>query len=282
MSFYLGCAVWSYQGWIGNFYPSKTPQKDFLSLYSQRLTSVEGNTTFYAIPNTKTINRWVEQTPPQFKFCLKFPQIVTHQGRLLEKVDQAMEFIERVKPLDSRLGPLFLQLPPTYSPDYLDDLSQFVSILSQEKILLSVEVRHNDWFRPEWEEKLNHCLRQQQVGRVILDTRPIYQSNVPKVAQSRPKPNLPLHLNLTANFTLLRFISHPILDHNIHYLNTWIKQVDEWLNQGIDIYFFVHCPLEEKSPFTARYFQQQLEQHKINVPPLPWEKIPSVQQLSLF
>lgn len=282
MSFYLGCAVWSYQGWIGNFYPSKTPKKDFLSLYSQRLTAVEGNTTFYAIPNAKTINRWVEQTPPQFKFCLKFPQIVTHQGRLLEKVDQAMEFIERVKPLGSRLGPLFLQLPPTYSPDYLDDLSQFVSILSQERILLSVEVRHRDWFIPEWEEKLNHCLRQQQVGRVILDTRPIYQGNVPKVAQSRPKPNLPLHLNSTAKFTLIRFISHPILDHNIHYLNTWVTQVDEWLSQGIDIYFFVHCPLEEKSPFTARYFQQQLEQHKINVPPLPWQQIPSVQQLSLF
>ncbi|MGK7947197.1 MAG: DUF72 domain-containing protein, partial [Microcystaceae cyanobacterium] len=49
MTFYLGCAVWSYEGWLGSFYPTKTPKKDFLSLYSQRLTAVEGNTTFYAV-----------------------------------------------------------------------------------------------------------------------------------------------------------------------------------------------------------------------------------------
>lgn len=282
MSFYLGCAVWSYPGWVGNFYPPKTAAKHFLTLYSERLTAVEGNTTFYAIPDNKTIIRWREQTPSGFKFCLKFPQTVTHQGRLLNKVEQGIEFIQQVKPLGDRLGPLLLQLPPNYSPNYLDDLSEFLTILFQENLPLSVEVRHPDWFTIEGEKTLNHILKKQGIGRVILDSRPIYQKNSSEIIQSRRKPNLPLHLNVTSNFILIRFISHPQFSDNIDYLHNWVKQVDEWLKKEIDIYFFVHCPIEEESPFIARNFQTMLENHQVNIPVLPWEQVTFVQQLSLF
>lgn len=48
MNFRLGCAVWSYKGWVGDFYPQRSRPTKFLHLYSQRLTAVEGNTTFYS------------------------------------------------------------------------------------------------------------------------------------------------------------------------------------------------------------------------------------------
>ncbi|NER92987.1 MAG: DUF72 domain-containing protein, partial [Symploca sp. SIO1B1] len=51
MSFFLGCAVWAYKGWIGEFYPPGSKAGEFLSLYCQRFTTVEGNTTFYSVPN---------------------------------------------------------------------------------------------------------------------------------------------------------------------------------------------------------------------------------------
>jgi uncharacterized protein YecE (DUF72 family) len=45
--FYIGCAVWAYKDWVGELFPPGSKSADFLSLYSRRLTTVEGNTTFY-------------------------------------------------------------------------------------------------------------------------------------------------------------------------------------------------------------------------------------------
>ncbi|PMB01960.1 hypothetical protein CI594_08400 [Fischerella thermalis CCMEE 5196] len=48
-------------------------------------------------------------------------------------------------------------------------------------------------------------------------------------------------------------------------------------------YFFVHCPLEERSPNTARHFQKLLEQNGVKVPPLPWDNLDSPpNQLNLW
>ena len=63
MNFFIGCAVWAYKGWAGNLYPRNSRPAEFLHLYSRRFTTVEGNTTFYAVPNAETITRWKTQTP---------------------------------------------------------------------------------------------------------------------------------------------------------------------------------------------------------------------------
>lgn len=284
MNFYLGCAVWSYKGWVGNFYPPKSQAKDFLRLYSQRLTTVEGNTTFYAVPETTTVEKWATETPSGFKFCLKVPKEITHNGLLVPTIPKAIAFIERISKLGDRNGPIFLQLPPSYSPEYLEDLTHFLEELAKEKILLALEVRHRDWFKPTSAMQLNNLLERFGIGRVLLDSRPIYDSpNDPQIASQRRKPKLPLQPCLTANFSLVRFISHPQPEYNQSFLQEWVTQSDRWLQQGIDLYFFVHCPIEERSPFTARHFQQMLEQQNVNVPILPWQKLESSPiQLDLF
>ena len=66
MNFFLGCAIWAYKGWMGEFYPHGTRAGDFLHLYSRRFTTVEGNTTFYAVPKDETVTRWTNQIPPGF------------------------------------------------------------------------------------------------------------------------------------------------------------------------------------------------------------------------
>lgn len=76
MNFLLGCAVWAYKGWIGEFYPPKSQAGELLHLYSQRLRTVEGNTTFYAIPSSETIAQWKSQMSPGFRFCPKSPLIL--------------------------------------------------------------------------------------------------------------------------------------------------------------------------------------------------------------
>ena len=284
MNFYLGCAVWSYKGWVGNFYPPKSQSKDFLRLYSQRLTAVEGNTTFYAVPEATTIERWATETPTNFKFCLKLPKEITHNGLLMPFLPKAIAFLERVSLLGDRLGCVFLQLPPSYSPDYLEDLTDFLGFLSKEKKALALEVRHLDWFDETYTTQLNAYLENLGIGRVLLDTRPIYNCpDDPQLASERRKPKVPLQACITANFALIRFISHPQQEYNQFFLQEWVTQLDRWLRQSIEIYFFVHCPNEERSPHTARYFQQMLEQQGVKVPSLPCDRPESSPvQLRLF
>ena len=284
MNFHLGCAVWSYKGWVGDFYPPKSHPKDFLRLYSQRFTAVEGNTTFYAVPQRDTLARWAAQTPPGFKFCLKLPKEFTHNGLLQPSIPGALDFLERVGELGDRLGPIFAQLPPSYSPEYAEDLTAFLRVLPAAQIPLALEVRHLDWFKEPHGSQLRGILAQFGVGRVLLDTRGIYNSSDdPQVNSQRRKPKLPLQPSVTAGFSLIRFISHPQREVNQSFLEEWAVRLDSWLRQGLQIYFFVHCPIEERSPGTARCFQQLLEQRGANVPPLPWNQVNFFpQQLSLF
>jgi uncharacterized protein YecE (DUF72 family) len=284
MNFYLGCAVWSYKGWVGNFYPPKSQSKDFLGLYSQRLTTVEGNTTFYAFPEENTIARWAMQTPSGFKFCLKMPRDITHNRLLMPSLQGAIAFIDRINKLGDRAGPVFLQLPPSYSPEHIKDLTDFLKALATETKALALEVRHLEWFNEGYESQLNNLLKQLGIARVLLDTRPIYDSpDDPQIASQRRKPKVPLHPCITSDFTLVRFISHPRSQYNQTFLQEWVKQIDSWLQQGTNIYFFVHCPVEERSPFTALSLQQMLKEQGVKVPALPWEEIESSPvQLRLF
>jgi uncharacterized protein YecE (DUF72 family) len=284
MNFRIGCAVWSYKNWVGNLYPSYAREGDFLKLYSQRFLTVEGNTTFYAVPEEKTVRRWEEQTSDNFRFCLKLPRDITHQGLLVPQIDRALDFMARVENLGDKLGCIFVQLPPNYSPMYLEDLGNFLEGLSQDKIRLAVEVRHLDWFVDRERECLNNILDKLNIARVVLDTRPIYNcADDPQVAVKRKKPKVPLIEDITTDFTLVRFISHPIKEYNRIYLEEWTEKIDLWLAQKKDIYFFVHCPIEDYSPQMAQDFQRLLEAKKVPVPPLPWDILEFVpQQLKLF
>src|SRR5579863_4427443 len=79
--FYIGCPMWGYKEWVGTFFPPRTAQSDFLRLYSRRLLTVEGNTTFYALPTAQVIAHWRSETPPGFHFCPKISRDISHAQR---------------------------------------------------------------------------------------------------------------------------------------------------------------------------------------------------------
>ncbi len=291
----IGCAVWSYPGWVGEVYPPKTPAKDYLRVYSNHFPAVEGNTTFYAIPDRATIDRWIAQTPSGFKFCLKFPRAITHNGLLEPYLPAAQAFITQMLALGDRLGVVFIQLPPNYAPsDRFTDLAAFLTRLTCRDIsnsLLSVlsrsrpeetsgsraaapaialEVRHLDWFKSPHREQLNELLHKLAIGRVILDSRPIYEATTDqKIAFECKKPRVPIELSLTAPVSLIRYVSHPILSANQVWLEGWTSQLQSWLRADTQIYLFVHCPIELRSPINARYLHEIFTQSGILLNPLP-------------
>ncbi len=281
----IGCAIWSYSGWVGEVYPPKTPAKDFLRVYSRHFPAVEGNTTFYATPDRVTIDRWIAQTPAGFKFYLKFPRSITHNGLLEPYILLAQAFVTQMQKLGDKLGVMFIQLPPNYAPsERFADLTIFLTALSIQNVSIALEVRHLDWFKSPHQERLNELLTTLGIGRVILDSRPIYEADQSgEVAIACKKPKVPIDLTLTAPFTLIRYVSHPVRSANKIWLDGWAQQVQSWLQQDIQVSMFFHCPIEVKSPINARYLHEILVGAGIEINPLPPRFVDdSPVQLNLF
>jgi uncharacterized protein YecE (DUF72 family) len=292
MNLYIGCPIWSFKGWVGNFYPKGTKSTEFLHEYARRLTTIEGNTTFYAVPAAKTIAVWIEQTPETFRFCPKIPKAISHNGKLMDYMDHALEFVEVMRPLASRLGPMFLQLPPSYSPRLMDDLTKFLETWPKE-IRLGVEVRHLDWFDAPHHLSLNELLAANNMARVVIDTRPIRSlkgdtalegSTYDSLLEARDrKPDVPVFLERTADFIFLRFIGHPELEQNFPMIDEWVEYVVKEMKQGATAFVFCHSPENLTAPEICREFHRRIAS-KINIPPLPWDQIKSEvpEQPSLF
>lgn len=284
MTFSIGCAVWGHKSWVGELYPKGSKAAEFLHLYSQRFTIVEGNTTFYSVPNQETIAQWISQMSPGFEICPKLPRQLTHNGLLQPSISGTLEFLEQMQNLGEHLGLIFAQLPPNYTPNLLEDLTTFLEALSKTKASVALEVRHADWFKEPHASNLNALLQQLGIGRVILDTRPAYTKSASFLEPVEPrKPKVPVQPVVTAPLALIRFISHPDQEVNQPFMEEWVSLIEQWLNLGKRIYFFVHCPIEQYSPNNARHFQQLLENRNIPVPALPWNELnlPPI-QLNLF
>ncbi len=270
--FYIGCPMWGYKEWVGNFFPAHTPSGDFLRLYSRKLTAVEGNTVFYALPSSETIARWCEETPPTFRICPKVSRSISHDAQLENCRDETLLFIDRMRELGTRLGPIFLQLPPSFGPSHLPQLEAFLTDWPTD-VHLAVEVRHSDFYMEHHALTLNALLTQHKTARVMMDTRPIRTGSTKEqqVLQARErKPNLPLQIAVTADFTFLRYIGHPRMEVNDPLLDTWAQQIGQWLKQGTTVYVFCHCPYEVHSPEIC-YALYQKVRALTPLPPLPSE-----------
>lgn len=286
MSLFIGCPRWGLKEWVGNFFPAKTQARDFLSFYSHRLNTVEGNTTFYAIPNLETVDRWRIATPPGFKFCLKFPKVISHVRQLREAQAETQSFLTVLERLGDRCGPSFLQLPPKFGAPQLLRLTAYLDSLPRD-FRYAVEVRHPDFFTDPPEAALDEALRQRGVARVLFDVRGLRgaasDAEAVITAQQR-KPNVPVRFTHTAPFVFVRFIADPDLIENAPLLDDWAKRVAGWLTAGDDVFFFLHSPDDVYAPRLARDFHARVAAH-YPLPPLPpWgdEAIAPAEQRTLF
>ena len=279
----MGCPIWSFKGWVGNFYPEGTKPSEFLREYSRRLNTVEGNTTFYAVPSPDTLDGWLMQMHETFRFCPKVPKAISHEGKLMDNVERAREFIKVMSRLGSHLGPMFLQLPPRYSPKLLPDLQAFLAVWSHD-IRLAVEVRHLDWFESPYSEALHQLLTEHNMARVTIDTRPIRDLDGDKIlagsvyqslleARER-KPDIPATPKRTADFVFVRYIGHPLLEVNDPLLAEWADYFVSQLREGADVYVFCHSPENMTAPWICKELHQRVSK-EVPITPLPWDEIES-------
>lgn len=283
MRLYIGCPIWSFKGWVGNFYPEGTKPSEFLREYSRRLTTVEGNTTFYAVPSQDTLQSWGAQMHETFRFCPKVPKAISHEGKLMDNIERAREFIKVMSQLGQRLGPMFLQLPPRYSPKLFADLQAFLALWPRD-VRLAVEVRHLDWFDSPHDESLDQLLTEHNMARVTIDTRPIRDLDGDKIlagsvyqslleARER-KPDIPVVPKRTADFIFVRYIGHPQLESNFPFLDEWADYFVSQLREGADGFAFCHSPENMTAPWICKELYQCVAK-EVSIPPLPWNEIES-------
>ncbi|WAJ70134.1 DUF72 domain-containing protein [Catenovulum adriaticum] len=241
----LGCPQWSHPDWQHNFFSDKRAAKQHLAEYAQYYTSVEGNTTFYALPSVQTVSQWSAQVNQHFKFCFKLPQLITHKQGLAASQTQIEDFFALFSPMldKQQIAAFQVQLPPYFSANRLAELADFLSQYSH-KVPLAVEVRHPDFFnKGDSEKALNQLLIQYNVDRVMMDTRPVH-SELPHskaiIDAQNKKPKVPVHLLSTGEQPIVRYVGQTNLMANQPFIQPWLKHFESWLNQGKRPYLFIH------------------------------------------
>lgn len=261
--YYLGCPAWGFKEWVGNLYPRRTRPADYLREYSSVFNTVEGNTTFYSLPSSETVARWQAATPPEFRFCFKFPQTITHRKLLAHAGPESEEFLARMAPLGERLGPFMIQLPPAFGPERLELLDSYLGWLPS-RFRYGIELRHPAFYsEPDEAKRVDELLRRRGCERVIMDTRPLRSGDDqhPGVLAARHrKPNLPVEPVAIGDHPLVRLIGHPEDAVNRPWFVTWSEILAGWLKQGRRPYLFMHCPDNTYAPPFARTFHQRLQE----------------------
>jgi uncharacterized protein YecE (DUF72 family) len=248
---YLGTQGWSYDSWVGNFYPAGTPASAFLEHYASEFDTVELDTTFYAIPRATTVSGWRERTPEGFRFAAKFPQVITHEKQLAGCAEETIAFLDTMTLLGDKLGPLLLQMPPAFNAGQMEDLNVFLMSLPTG-FRYALEVRHRSWLAKETFAKLLELLRRQGVALCLV--------------QHAWMPHLD---EITAPFAYIRWLgrredipdddySHVRINRDAQ-LDPWAEQVARYLRAGTIVYGYFNNHYQGHSPASVRALQMRLD-----------------------
>jgi len=191
----IGTASWTDPGFVERWYPKKMAAHERLAWYAQHFAMVEVNSTFYSVPDARTVERWSATTPDNFTFDVKLHQLFSFhstQRKLLPpelqriaqadakgKVNTSPElrdallesFLRPMSILQSagKLGVFLLQLSPAFSPrkHHLSELEALIEKFADYQ--LAIEFRNRNWVVGDQLKSTIVFLRKRNVGFVNVD-----------------------------------------------------------------------------------------------------------------
>ncbi|EKY4875445.1 DUF72 domain-containing protein [Vibrio alginolyticus] len=281
----LGLTMWSHNQWQQSFYGSGTKPAERLERYAQVFHTVEGNTTFYATPTLNTVQNWRAATHDDFRFTFKLPKAITHEQMLRGCSEQLRDFMKVMEPLHDRVGQWTIQLPAAFGPEHLDRLKKFCASFPPN-FPLGVEVRHMAFFsKGEEERALNQWLVENNIDRIIMDSRPVFAAkpdNEAIIDAQMKKPRIPVHAIATASHPLIRFIGHPEEQQNYEFFKPWLNKLPQWIAEGKQPYVMIHTADNIIAPELAANLYKDI-QKRITLPELsPFPADDGNSQLQMF
>jgi uncharacterized protein YecE (DUF72 family) len=217
-AYYIGTSGWSYDHWVGPFYPKALPAEERLAYYARHLHSTEINNSFYRLPSEAVLADWLERVPDGFVFAAKASRYITHMKKLKDPEDTLPPLLTRIGRLGDKLGPLLFQLPPNWHRN-TERLARFLDKLEPGH-RYSIELRDQSWLDDE-------------ILRVLADAGAafcIYELD-----------GFRSPLEVTADFAYVRLHGPdgPYRgDYDEAALDTWAERIAEWVGRGIDVYCY--------------------------------------------
>ena len=238
---YLGTSGWSYADWEGTLYPEALPSGARLAEYVKIFATVEIDSTFYGIPRRSTVKNWREVAPDGFLFAAKFPKEITHDRNLVGAEAEAESFLNTMAGLGERLGPLLLQLPPSFDVEGMGVLEDFLERLP-EGFRYAVEVRHRSWLGSDLPEMLG----ERGAALTLIDY-----------------PKMPRMEGATADFSYIRWLGDRQEFPSGHTrlrkerdddLSWWSDLVGRFLEEGKTVFAYANNHYQNHSPSTLQRF----------------------------
>jgi len=216
----IGCSGWSYDHWVGVFYPEGMERRDYFTYYSKYFDTVEINSTFYRLPFRNFVIGWTKKAPRGFLYAIKVNRRITHLKRLRNAQEDLTDFLKRLNPLKERslLGPLLLQLPPGLHFD-LNLLESFLNSLP-EGYRFTIEFRHKSWLG----EEVYNLLEEYNVAFCIISS-----------------PKLPAIVKVTTNFSYIRMHGRKRWYDYLYSdeeLKEWAEIVSKLHDEGNDVFMY--------------------------------------------
>jgi uncharacterized protein YecE (DUF72 family) len=169
---HLGVAGWNIRREHAHMVPADGTH---LERYATLFNAVEINSCFYRPHRFATYERWAASVPDHFLFAVKLPKVITHEARLVGIVPELERFIAETAGLESNLGPILVQLPPSFAFDAAVATSFFTELRKRFEGTVVVEPRHESWFNSNVEE----MLIQHRVARVAADPARVAAASEP-------------------------------------------------------------------------------------------------------
>jgi len=215
---HIGTSGWHYDHWKGPFYPQDLPAKKMLEYYARSFQTAEINNTFYQLPKKETLEQWRDTVPGNFIFAVKGSQYITHRKKLKDPQASLPNFLEPVKSLGQKLGPILFQLPPKWKANP-QRLREFLRELPEDH-RYAFELRDPDWFN----ESVTEALEESNAAFCIYDFA------------GRQSPR-----TLTADFVYIR-LHGPDGAYQGKYeegaLKEWTDAITKWTDGGKDVYCY--------------------------------------------
>jgi uncharacterized protein YecE (DUF72 family) len=194
MQVWIGTSGYSYQDWVGCFYPSGTRSERMLSYYSRHFPLVELNFTFYRLPTPANLARLADNSPDGFQFVVKLHRSLSHDEQP-QDLPAFRAAVEELRRRDRLLGVL-CQLPQ--ATHYERKHRDWLETLGREftGCGLAVEFRHRTWLRPD----VPDWLRNRDIDLVSVDVPELPGLYPRALVQSGPRLYLRLHSRNAENW----------------------------------------------------------------------------------
>ena len=158
VNYRIGTAGWTVP-------PGHGGEGTHLQRYSRCFNVVELNSSFYRPHQRKTYARWADSVPPEFRFSVKLPKLMTHERRLRRCRLEAMDFLDQVSGLKEKLEVLLVQLPPSLEFERRCAAAFFRLFSGLGGAQIVCEPRHLSWFAPRADDMLEEL----RVARAAAD-----------------------------------------------------------------------------------------------------------------